>query len=218
MPRRRTILRHQFRLESASEVGSASVVTTKRSAAAGDTEGAIELEPSSRGLKLKKINSSSGAFRWAARPSLAVAFAMAALFFALGLSQSFDAASAAGPQRRKAFLLGVVLPRHANPGSRISGRLVANPDDLAQDPRLIVEHVTLSIPADDVGRPILNDAFVDAGDGRQPASGRYTTRVPTDGSRIHVACGATDAPGPVSNLDVAVRPPSANAKASSHSY
>lgn len=143
---------------------------------------------------------------------------MAALFFALALGQSFDAASAAAAQRRKAFLVGVVLPRHANPGSQISGRVVANPDDIAQDPRLIVEHVTLTLPADDSGKPILNDAFVDTGDGRQSAAGRITARVPADGSRIKVACGETDAPERAKHLDVPVEPPSANVKASSHGY
>jgi hypothetical protein len=115
-------------------------------------------------LKPKKINSTSNACSSAARTSLVVAIAMVALFFALALGESLDAASAA---QRKAFLVGVVLPRHASPGSRISGSLVTNPDDIAQDPRLIVEHVTLTLPTDNSGRPILSDAFVDAGDGRQ---------------------------------------------------
>ena len=149
-------------------------MTTKTSAAAGD-EGAIEAEHPRRGLKLKKINSSSNAFSSAARTSLVVAIAMVALFFALALGESLDAASAA---QRKAFLVGVVLPRHASPGSKISGSLVTNPDDIAQDPRLIVERVTLALPTDNSGRPILSDAFVDAGDGRQSASARFTARSP----------------------------------------
>ena len=140
---------------------------------------------------------------------------MAALFFALAIGESFDAAAAA---QRKAFLVGVVLPRHAIPGSRISGSLVANPDDIAQDPRLSVERVTLTLPADNSGRPILSDAFVDTGDGRQSASARFTARVPTDGSRIRVACGDINAPERAKHLDVPVQAGSANVKASSRGY
>src|SRR5882757_7745902 len=140
---------------------------------------------------------------------------MAALFFALALGESLDAASAA---QRKAFLVGVVLPRHASPGSRISGSLVTNPDDIAQDPRLIVERVTLTLSTDNSGRPILSRAFVDAGDGRQSASSRFTARVPADGSRIRVACGDINVPERAKHLEVPVQAASANVKASSHGY
>jgi len=103
---------------------------------------------------------------------------------------------------------------------RISGRLVGNPAGYcAGPPRLIVERVTLALPADNSGRPIaMSDAFVDAGDGRHSAAARFTARVPADGSRIHVACGATDTPQRASHLDVPVQAAGANAKASSHGY
>lgn len=156
--------------------------------------------------------------REAARSATAVAIAMTMLFFALALADSLDTARAEGPRRRKVFLLGIVIPRRAIPGSRISGSLVVDPDDVAQDPRLIVKRVKVSLPADAAGKPILKGAFVDTGYGRQPASAGFTATVPTDGSQLRVACGNADAPERVSRLDFAVQPASESAKASAQGY
>jgi len=126
---------------------------------------------------------------------------------------------AGAAQQRKAFLVGVVLPRRANPGSRISGSVVTNPDDIAQDPRLIVKRVTLSLPTDAAGRPILTDVFVDAGNGRQSASRGFSANLPADSSSLHLACGNTDAPVEANHLDFHLQPSTATiGKVSSRGY
>ena len=145
------------------------------------------------------------------RSATAVAIAKTALLLVVALAHSFDAASAEGSQRRKVFLIGVVLPRRASPGSRISGSLVADPDDIAQDPRLIVKRAKLSLPVDAAGKPILEDVFVDTGYGRQPGLTGFTATVPADGSQLRVACGSGEAVERASRLDFLVQPPTAKA-------
>ena len=152
------------------------------------------------------------------RSATVVAIATTMLLLVLALAHSFDAASAEGSPRRKVFLIGVVLPRRASPGSRISGSLVANPDDLAQDPRLIVKRLKVSLPVDAAGKPVLEDVFVDTGYGRQPALTGFTATVPADGSQLLVACGSGGAVERASRLDFLVQPPTATAKAIPQGY
>jgi hypothetical protein len=154
--------------------------------------------------------------REAARFATIAAIAMAALWLALGIHQPFDAA--AGPQRQKAFLIGVVLPRHAIPGSRISGSLVVNPDDVEQDPRLIVKRVKVSLPVDAAGKPNLEDAFVDVGYARQSGSAGFSATVPADGSQLRLALGSIDAPEQTSRVDFPVQPSAASRRGSTHGY
>lgn len=90
---------------------------------------------------------------------------------------------------RRAILLGVVVPRHASPGERISGRLVSNPDDYKPIPGLIVVPVEMNIPVDPSGKPRLDEAYVDNGQGRRPANSAFTATIPTDGSPLGLSCG-----------------------------
>lgn len=98
-------------------------------------------------------------------------------------------ASGALAATRRAVLLGVVVPRHASPGERISGRLVSNPDDYKPIPGLVVVPVEMNLPVDDSGKPRLDEAYVDDGNGRTAASTAFTAIVPTDGSSLGLRCG-----------------------------
>jgi hypothetical protein len=93
---------------------------------------------------------------------------------------------------RRAVLVGVVLPRHANPGERISGSLVSHPNDYKSIPGLIVEPVEMELPVDETGKPKLDDAFVDTGNGRSRGARRFTATVPSDGSPLELTCGSSE--------------------------
>src|ERR1700687_1186042 len=99
---------------------------------------------------------------------------LAACAFAL---VAFDATAA-----RRAHLIGVVLPRDARPGDRISGSAVDDPAPYEDVPGLQV------IPLD-TGSPLaLSELQIDLGDGRpQPATGPLVVVVPRDGAKIPVS-------------------------------
>jgi hypothetical protein len=112
--------------------------------------------------------------------------AMLAAFATLTVAWHASGALAA---TRRAVLLGVVVPRHASPGEQISGRLVSNPDDYKPIPGLIVVPVEMNVPVDGSGKPRLDQAYVDNGNGRTAASAAFTAIVPTDGSSLGLRCG-----------------------------
>jgi hypothetical protein len=91
---------------------------------------------------------------------------------------------------RHAVLVGVVLPRHVNPGERISGSLVSHPNDYKSIPGLIVAPVEMELPIDKNGKPELDNAFVDTGNGRSRGDRRFIATVPADGSPLELTCGS----------------------------
>ena len=120
-------------------------------------------------------------------------------------------ASGAIAAARRAVLLGVVVPRQARPGERISGRLVSNPDDYKDIPGLVVAPVEMNIAVDAAGKPRLDQAYLDNGYGKSPASSSFTATVPTDGSPLSLTCGT----GAVSKrvrlpIEAATNPPAAS--------
>jgi hypothetical protein len=94
---------------------------------------------------------------------------------------------------RRAVLVGVVLPRRANPGNRVSGSLTSHPNDYKSIPGLIVAPVSMVLPVDEHGKPDLSDAYIDAGSGRGPGGSRFTATVPSDGSPLELTCGSHEA-------------------------
>jgi hypothetical protein len=120
------------------------------------------------------------------RRSWIVAFAVAAFTVLAALVLTAAATAAA----RRAVIVGVVVPRRAQPGARISGRLVLHPEDYEAVPGLLVARVEMDLPVDAAGRPALDEAFVDTGYGRTPGAQAFTATVPVDGSALALNCGA----------------------------
>jgi len=90
---------------------------------------------------------------------------------------AFDAVAA-----RRAHLIGVVLPRDARPGDRISASVVTDPAPYEDVPGLRV------IPVDTGASFALSELQIKLGDVRiQPASGPLVVVVPRDGGKIPVS-------------------------------
>jgi len=101
---------------------------------------------------------------------------LAACAFAM-LAGAFDATAA-----RRAHLIGVVLPRDARPGDRISASVVTDPAPYQDVPGLRV------VPIDTGASLALTELQIDLGDGRsQAASGPLVVLVPRDGGKIPVS-------------------------------
>jgi hypothetical protein len=153
-------------------------------------------------LRLCRESRASTPFKAVAAGAIAAAFS--ALMVAVLASGAIAAA-------RRAVLLGVVVPRQARPGERISGRLVSNPDDYKDIPGLVVAPVEMNIAVDAAGKPRLDQAYIDNGYGKSPASSSFTATVPTDGSPLSLTCGT----GAVSKrvrlpIEAATNPPAAS--------
>src|SRR6266849_1831789 len=101
---------------------------------------------------------------------------LAACAFVL-VAGAFDAIAA-----RRAHLIGVVLPRDARPGDRISASVVTDPAAYQDIPGLRV------ITVDTGASLALSELQINLGDGRpQPATGPLIVVVPRDGGKIPVS-------------------------------
>lgn len=94
------------------------------------------------------------------------------------LSGAVDAIAA---RRTHAHLIGVVLPRDARPGDRISASAVTDPEGYQDVPGL-------RVIALETGGTALDQLAIDLGDGRkQPASGPLLITVPHDSDKLPVS-------------------------------
>lgn len=112
------------------------------------------------------------------RKSLMVAVAVCML----PLAASIQSASAA----RKAMLVGVVLPRDARPGDRVSGSILMYPGAVAGVSGLHVEKTSLELDEDQPRKATLSGIVIDAGVQKRPADSNFIADIPPGAKSVHL--------------------------------
>jgi len=118
------------------------------------------------------------------RRSLLIAAAILSLPF-IALVQSAAAA-------RKAKLVGVVVPRDARPGERISGSILLYPGAVAGISGLHVEKTRVEIDEDQSRKATLSGIVVDAGVQKRPADQNFIVDIPPDAKSVHLTFARDD--------------------------
>ena len=107
-----------------------------------------------------------------------------AILAAIGLCLSvvYLSSSAFSQGRKRATLVGVVLPSHARRGTLVSGLMVVNPDDYEGIPGLKVVRTEIPVAKDSSEQTALREVSVDTGDGvKQRGDRPFTAKVAADG-------------------------------------
>lgn len=107
---------------------------------------------------------------------------IAAALCATALSGAIQTASAA----RKAMLVGVVLPRDARPGDRVSGSVLMYPGAVAGVPGLHVEKTSLELDDDQPRKATLSGIVIDAGVQKRTADNNFIADIPPGAKSVHL--------------------------------
>lgn len=107
---------------------------------------------------------------------------IAVAVFALPLAASIPSVYAA----RKAKLVGVVLPRDARPGDRVSGSILTYPGAVAGVSGLHVEKTSLELDDDQPRKATLKGIVIDAGVQKRPADSSFIADIPPGAKSIHL--------------------------------
>src|SRR5579864_4422828 len=125
---------------------------------------------------------------------------------------------AGAPSRthRRAVFVGLVMPRRARPGERVSVRMVGDPEDYRKVSELDVVTTEVELPVDEAGHPSFDNVVVDMGDGRkQPATRPITFNVPPEAESVPVTIGVSGYPSHTKHLAATVEPVREQARPSS---
>jgi hypothetical protein len=135
----------------------------------------------------------------------------AVVVLALGVVLALRGSSRAGTstmRRHRAVFVGLVMPRRARPGERVSVRMVGDPEDYRNKVSdLDVVTTEVELPVDEAGHPSFDNVVVDMGDGRkQPATRPITFNVPPEGEKVPVVIGVSGYPSRTKHLAAAIEP------------
>ena len=141
------------------------------------------------------------------RAGVLAARALLGLCITLALRESSRAGAPMMTHQRPVFV-GLVMPRRAVPGERVSVRMVADPEDYrGKVKELDVVTAAVEVPVDAAGHPSFDNVVVDMGDGRkQPATRAITFNVPRDSESVPFTIGVSGYPSRTKRLAAAIEP------------